>query len=65
VKNGKWWKERERTKSGRWRKKRSDAGEPRKKRRSVAKYALITVGILALILLVIYFVFPELLRLPF
>lgn len=32
VKKGKWSKERERTKSGRWRKKRSDAGKKRKKR---------------------------------
>jgi len=29
VKKGKWEKERERTKSGTWRKKRSDAGKRR------------------------------------
>jgi len=32
VKKGKWSKERERTNSGRWRKKRSDAGKKRKKK---------------------------------
>jgi len=33
VTKGKWSKERERTKAGAWRKKRSDAGKKRKKKR--------------------------------
>jgi hypothetical protein len=32
VKKGKWEKERERTKSGAWRKKRKDAGKKRRKK---------------------------------
>jgi len=65
VKDGKWSKERERTKSGRWRRKRSDANQPRKKR-SYLKYAvaLAAVGIVAVVLIVIYYYFPELLKLP-
>jgi hypothetical protein len=60
VKKGKWAKERERTKSGRWRKKRSDANKPRKKR-SALKYALAIIGVIALALLAVYFFFPKLL----
>ena len=62
VKDGKWSKERERTKSGRWRRKRSDANQPRQKKSSrkyIAGAAI--VGIIAIILLVIYFYFPNLL----
>lgn len=33
VKRGKWEKERERTKSGTWRRKRSDAGKKRRKKK--------------------------------
>lgn len=65
VNEGKWSKERERTKSGRWRKKRSDANQLRKKRSNV-KYAaaVAVIGLIAVVLVVIYFYFPELLRLP-
>ena len=62
VKKGKWFKERERTKSGRWRKKRSDAGQPRKKY-SLAKYVLAIIGVVALVFVILYFLFPELLGL--
>ncbi len=61
VKKGKWSKERERTKSGRWRKKRSDADKPRKRKYSIAKYAIAIIGIIILALIVVYFLFPELL----
>jgi len=67
VKDGKWSKERERTKSGRWRKKRSDANQPRQ-RKSNRKYAIAaiaTVGVIVVVLLIIYFYFPDFLRLPF
>jgi uncharacterized membrane protein YvbJ len=65
VKDGKWSKERERTKSGRWRKKRSDANQPRQKK-SNRKYviAIATIGIIAVVLIVIYLYFPNMLRLP-
>jgi hypothetical protein len=65
VKNGKWSKERERTKSGRWRRKRSDANQPRKKHSNL-KYAIAiaTIGIIAIVLVVIYLWYPGLLRLP-
>ena len=65
VNEGKWSKERERTKSGRWRKKRSDANQPRKKR-SILKYvaAVAVIGVFAVVLIVLYYFFPELLRLP-
>ena len=65
VKEGKWSKERERTKAGRWRKKRSDADQPRKKH-SRMKYvaAVAVIGIVAVIFIVIYYYFPELLKLP-
>lgn len=65
VKDGKWSKERERTKSGRWRKKRSDANQPRKKQSNL-KYAvaIAAVGIIAIVFIVIYLYFPNLLRLP-
>lgn len=65
VKDGKWSKERERTKSGRWRKKRSDANQPRKKHAS-RKYAIAIaiIGVIAIVLIVVYFYFPSLLRLP-
>ncbi len=59
VKKGKWAKERERTKSGRWRRKRSDADQPRKSKRSALKYGLAAVGAIALVLVVIYFFFPQ------
>jgi len=65
VKDGKWSKERERTKSGRWRKKRSDANQPRKKksnRKYVAAFA--AVIIVAVVLLLIYILFPNLLKFP-
>jgi uncharacterized membrane protein YvbJ len=65
VKDGKWSKERERTKSGRWRKKRSDANQHRKKE-SNRKYviAVAIVGIIVVALIVIYLYFPELLNFP-
>ena len=62
VKKGKWSKERERTKSGRWRKKRSDTNQPRKVKKSRRKAALIALGAIftvAVILLIIYFYFPD------
>ena len=63
IKKGKWSKERERTKSGRWRKKRSDADQPRKGKHTTLKYALAVIGAIALALVVIYFFFPQLLGL--
>jgi uncharacterized membrane protein YukC len=65
VNEGKWSKERDRTKSGRWRKKRSDANQPRKKH-SILKYvaAIAVIGVVAVVLIVLYYYFPELLRLP-
>lgn len=65
VKDGKWSKERERTKSGRWRKKRSDANQPRKKKSNL-KYAIAiaAIGIIAVVLIVFYLYFPDLLRFP-
>jgi len=62
VKKGKWSKERERTKSGRWRKKRSDADQPKKSKRSIRKYVLAVaiIGALAVALIVLYLLFPEL-----
>jgi hypothetical protein len=62
VEKGKWSKERERTRSGRWRKKRSDADKSRKKSNGL-KYALVAVaGIIVVVLLVVFF-FPQLLGL--
>lgn len=63
VKDGKWSKDRERTKSGRWRKKRSDANQPRKKRSNLKYFiaALAIVAIITVVLIVIYFNFPGLL----
>lgn len=67
VKKGKWSKERERTKSGRWRRKRSDANQPRRKS-SNWKYAVAAVGAVVVAIVVIYLLFPQffaqLLRLP-
>ena len=65
VKDGKWSKERERTKSGRWRKKRSDANQLRKKQ-SKLKYAVAIAAtcIIAVVFVVIYLYFPDLLKLP-
>ena len=63
VKKEKWFKERERTKSGRWRKKRSDAGKSRKGKHSVAKVVLGILVVLVLVFFVIYYLFPELLGL--
>jgi len=60
VKKGKWSKERDRTQSGRWRKKRSDAGEPKGKG-SAWKYLLAGIGIVVLAFLMVYFFFPSLL----
>jgi hypothetical protein len=60
VKKGKWSKERERTKSGRWRKKRSDADQPRKPKNSTPKYVLIIVGVIVIVLVVLYLLFPYL-----
>jgi hypothetical protein len=54
---------RERTKSGRWRKKRSDADQPRKRKHSARKYALAIIGAIALAFIVVYFFFPQLLGL--
>ena len=64
VKKGKWSKERERTKSGRWRRKRSDADQPRKSKYSAIKYALAIIGAIVLAFVVIYFFFPQLLIFP-
>jgi hypothetical protein len=63
VEKGKWSKERERTKSGRWRKKRSDADKPRKKASSL-KYILAAVTGIVLVLVIVVFFFPQLLGLP-
>jgi hypothetical protein len=62
VKKGKWSKERERTKSGRWRKKRSDADQPKKPKRAIRKYvlAIAAIGAVAVALVVFYLLFPEL-----
>jgi len=62
IKRGKWSKERERTKSGRWRKKRSDADTQRKKNHSIIKYTLALIAVLVIIFLIVYFIFPEWLR---
>jgi len=59
VKKGKWFKERERTKSGRWRKKRSDADQPRAKKGSRLKYALVAIAVIVIALVVLYFLFPQ------
>ena len=59
VKKGKWSKERDRTKAGRWRRKRSDADQPRRKSSNL-KYALAAVGVLAVVLIVLYLLFPQL-----
>jgi hypothetical protein len=64
VEDGKWSKERERTKSGRWRRKRSDADKPRKKGSNVWKYALAVVGVAVLIFVVVVLFFPDWLGLP-
>jgi uncharacterized membrane protein YdbT with pleckstrin-like domain len=62
VKKGKWSKERERTKSGRWRKKRSDADQPKKPKRSTRKYvlAIAIIGAIAIALIMLYLLFPQL-----
>jgi hypothetical protein len=59
VKKGKWSKERERTKSGRWRKKRSDADQPKKPKRSTRKYVLAIIGAIVIVFIVLYFLFPQ------
>jgi hypothetical protein len=61
VEKGKWSKERERTKSRRWRKKRSDANNPRKKS-SGLKYVLAAVAGIVAVLIVVLFA-PQLLGL--
>jgi uncharacterized membrane protein YdbT with pleckstrin-like domain len=62
VKKGKWSKERERTKSGRWRKKRSDADQPKKPKRSTRKYilAIAIIGTIAIAFIMLYLLFPQL-----
>ena len=62
MKKGKWSKERERTKSGRWRKKRSDADQPKKPKRSIRKYvlAIAIIGAIGIAIVVLYLLFPEL-----
>jgi hypothetical protein len=62
VKKGKWSKERERTKSGRWRKKRSDADKPKEPKRSSRKYVLAVaiIGAIVIVVVVLYFLFPQL-----
>ena len=62
VNKGKWSKERERTKSGRWRKKRSDADKPKEPKRSTRKYVLAVaiIGAIVIVLIVLYFFFPGL-----
>lgn len=60
VEDGKWSKERERTKSGRWRKKRSDADKPRKKSGRL-KYVLAAVAGIIIVVLVVVFFYPQLL----
>jgi hypothetical protein len=62
IKKGKWSKERERTKSGRWRKKRSDANQPKKPKHSSRKYVITVATCVAIIVVVVvlYFLFPEL-----
>jgi hypothetical protein len=59
VKKGKWSKERDRTKSGRWRRKRSDANKPREQKHSRLIYALAAVGVIVLALVVLYFLLPD------
>ena len=62
VNKGKWSKERERTKSGRWRKKRSDADKPKEPKRSTRKYilAVAIIGAIVIVLIVLYSFFPGL-----
>jgi hypothetical protein len=64
VEDGKWSKERERTKSGRWRRKRSDANKPRKRSSNALKYALAFVGIAVVAFVVVVLFFPEWFGLP-
>ena len=64
VEDGKWSKERERTKSGRWRRKRSDADKPREKPSNLWKYALAIVGVAVIVFVVVVLLFPEWLGLP-
>ena len=63
VEKGKWSKERERTKAGRWRKKRSDSDKPREKS-SKLKYILAALAGIALFVIIIVIFFPQLLGLP-
>ena len=63
VEKGKWSKESERTKSGRWRKKRSDADKQRKQS-SRLKYVLAAVTGIVVVVLIVVFFFPQLLGLP-
>jgi len=64
VEEGKWSKERERTKSGRWRRKRSDANKPRKKTSNGWKYALAILGVAVVVFAVVVLFFPEWFGLP-
>ncbi len=43
-------------------KKRSDADKPRKKKHSIIKYTLALIGVLVIIFLIVYFMFPEWLK---
>ncbi len=60
VKKGKWSKERERTKLGRWRKKRSDAGQSRAKKHNRLKYVLALIAVVVIMAIVLYLMFPDL-----
>ncbi len=64
VENGKWSKERERTKSGRWRKKRSDADKPRKKSSGLKRALVALAAIFIVLVVVVVLLFPQWLGLP-
>ncbi len=64
VEDGKWSKERERTKAGRWRRKRSDANKPRKKSSNAWKYVLGIVGVAVIVFVIVLVFFPDWLGLP-
>lgn len=63
VEKGKLSKERDRTKSGRWRRKRSDANKPRQKSNGL-KYGLAVLAGVVVVFLIVVFFFPQLLGLP-
>ena len=64
VEDGKWSKERERTRSGRWRKKRSDADRPRKKHSGFKRALVALVAIFIVLVVVVILFFPQWLGLP-